>query len=887
MRQPEGPPSVARWLVRRVVGPDDDDVATTTLDELYEGRARVDGARRARRWYWRQTIGFLLRAVRIRTLDRTEVSLRNRIEEVIRDVRGAVRGLRRRPTFALVAVFTLALGIAANSAVVTLLDAHRLSRLPFADPAGVALLWETEGTEREVTTVSPGNYWAWKDRARSFSDMAAFNVDRATVSGEGAAERVQASLVTPNFFSVLGVAPVLGSTFNPRSVSEGGTDVVILSHGLWTRRFGQDTGVLGADVRLDGRPHRVVGVMPPGFRQPERSLAWQRPELWRPLDLDGVRARFDGRYLRTVARLAPGTTLEQARREMTELGQLLAAEQPEFNTDHGVLVHALDDYLMGDARPTLALLSAAGLALLLIVCANVVNLTLARTQERRREFAVRAALGSGSGRLLRQVMIEAGVLSLFAAGVGVSLVYAGRGALQGVQGRFFSELVDVSLSASVAGSIAGLTLLTGLLLGTPVAAAIMRMDLAHALAHGGRRAGSGPSAQRLRGILVVGQVALATALLTVAVLLSRSFLEIVAVAPGFDPENRLTFELTAPSTRYPESSDLEQFYGAVRREIESLPGVVSVAFASDLPFTTENRWTRIGLAGQSQDERTNQRVDYHTVSPEYFAVMGIPLLEGGLFDAGWEETGQGSVPVVVNRHLARLVAPNGDAIGTTLEQPTAEGVATLRVVGVSGDVLDDGYTAATEPIFYRPIGSSPQRRMSVVAEVRASPGAISNDVRAAVARVDPDVPAAGLRTLESMLAESVARPRAASLIGAVFAVLALLVAAAGIYGVLSYLIEMRTRELGIRAALGASARELVAMVVNQSGRMLLMGLALGWMAALLLGRTLSGLLFGVPAWDPVSLLGASVLLGGVGALASWIPARRAASVDPAEALRGD
>ncbi len=810
--------------------------------------------------------------------------MRERLDQAVREIRWAVRALIRRPAFAATAVLTLALGIAAMSAVLTLFNAQRMSRLPYERPERLALLWETEAASGETSTVSPGNYWAWRERARSFSDLAAFNVDLTTLSGSGPAERMTASVVTPNFFAVLGVGPALGSLFDRRSAREADYDLVVLSHALWTRRFGQDPNLVGADIRLDGRPHRVVGVMPPEFRQPERSLTWQRPQLWRPMDIESGRADFRSRYLRTVGRLEAGVTLESARIEMAQQVRRLAEEQPEFNGTHGFSVRSLDDYLLRDGFSTLLMLSAAGVALLLIVCANVANLTLARTHERARELAVRAALGSGSRRLFRQLLVESAVVAVVAAGLGALLVYGGRGALQYVQARFFSELVDVAVDIRTFLIMGGLALATALLLGIPVASAASRVDLGAVLSEGGKRAGVGPGARRLRSLLIVGQVALATALLSVAVLLSRSFLATVNVPPGFEARNRVTFAMTVPASRYPERDDVEQFYRNALREVGAVPGVVALTMASDLPFTSENRWTTVGFVGRPYDERTAPRVDFHTVLPDYFGVMGIPMVHGTTFEPRWEPV-EGDVPVVVNRHLATMMTPDGNAVGRALELHGSEGTTTLTVVGVVDNVLDDGFTASSEPIFYRPFGSNPQRRMAVVAEVRGESAGVLSDLRTALARVDPDVPAAGLRTVESLLAETVARPRAASLIGAAFAVLALLVAAAGIYGVLSYLIQARTRELGIRAALGATARQLVRMVLGQSGKLLLIGLVFGWTAALVAGRGLSGLLFGVPSWDPVSLVGASVLLGAVGTLAAWLPARRAARADPMLALR--
>jgi len=806
--------------------------------------------------------------------------------EVVGDLRWALRGLRKRPTFAVVAVVTLALGIGANSAIFTLASAHFLAPLPWASPGELVLVWEAERASGDVTTVSPGNYWAWKEQARSFSGLAAFNVDVATISGgEEAAEEVRASVVTPDFFDVLGVRPELGGTFTTASARDADGNLVVLSHALWVRRFGADPRIVGRTVRIDGRPHTVVGVAPEGFRQPERSLSWQGAQLWRPLLLDDAHDDFDSRYLRTVARLAPGTSVAEARTEMVGLFDRLRLAHPDQNGAWTATVRTVDDYLLGDARPVLLILLGAGAAVLLIVCANVANLTLARGQERRREFAVRAALGSGARRLLRQVLVEGLVLAAIGGVVGTLGVYAARGTLQAVQARYFTGLVDVAVDARVILLTVLVVLLAGVAFALPLARTASRSELRTALGSGDARSGEALGLGRTRSLLIVGQIALATTLLVVATLLSRSFDALVSVPPGFDPGGRVTFDVSPPRTRYPDRDALERYFREVRREVEAVPGVVAVSMTSDLPFTTENRWTTFGLEGRPWDEATAPRTDLHVVLPDYFDVMGIPLREGRFFTTSWEPVQD--IPIVVNEQLGRMIAPGGDPLGRAviLHRDTLE--VPLRVVGVVGDVLDDGFAARPEPIFYMPWGASPQRGMSVVVRVRGDAAAAIDGVRRAVAGVDPDVPAAGLRTLDALLAETVARPRAASLIGATFALLALLVAAAGIYGVLSYAVQSRTREIGIRAALGADAGRLVEMVLGHAARLLAAGLTLGLVGALAVGATLSGTLFGVRAWDPTSLALAVLLLGSVGTLAAWLPARRAVRVDPKVALSAE
>lgn len=862
-----------------MVSDDDVDVVLGELDELFVRKAERRGVGAARRWYWRQALGFLWRAPSARRHD----GRGGMLEDLRSDVRWAVRGLVKRPTFAVVAVLTLALGIGANSAIFTLLDAHFFAPLPWDSPSELVLIWETRRNSEEVTTVAPGNYFTWRDETASFEDVAAFNVDYAVVSdGDGPAERLTASYVSPHFFDVLGVAPVLGSGFDEASVEVADGRVVILSHGLWRRRYGSDPGMVGSDIRVDGAPYTVVGVLPPDYRQPEQDLSWQATELWRPLLLDGQRQNFQSRWLRAVARLGPGVDVQQAQDEMDAVARRMAEAYPAQNGGRAILVRTVDEYLLGEARPTLLMLLGAGVSVFLVVCANVANLTLARGEERRREFAVRAALGSGDRRLLRQVLVEGIVLALAGAVLGTLLVWLSRDLLQAVQSRFFSGLVDASVDLRVVVATALLAVVAGVLFGLPLARTASRTELRDALAQGGERAGRGRGVGPTRNLLVVGQVGLATALVVVAALLVRSFNELVNVHPGFEARDVVTFEVTAPPDREGREG-VRGYFRELQDELEAIPGVASVAMVSDMPFTLENRWTELILDDVASDPTDPPRSEYRTVTPEYFRVMGIPLVQGTLPEPSWEE--RRPMPVVVNRAFASLHFPGRDPLGATFRLQWQDTI-TATVVGVAADVLDDGYDASVEAIFYAPFGTLMNRRMAFVIRGEGMSPALMAAIRDAVVRVDPEVPTE-LRLVETMLAETVVRPRAASLIGALFAVLALLVAAAGIYGVLTYLVQSRTREIGVRAALGATGSQLTGMIMGQSTRLLVAGLTVGLGGALLAGRALSGLLFGVPAWDPLSMAVATVLLGSVGTLAAWLPARRAVRVDPREALRAE
>jgi putative ABC transport system permease protein len=885
-----GPPRLVRGLLRWVVPDGEADIVDGELREGFARRVESDGVGSARRWYRRQVWGFGLRAFAVHKSTGTEGETMGwtmgSMDEVARDVRWALRSLKRRPTFTAVAVATLALGIGANSAIFTLVSAHFLAPLPYDQSDDLVLLWETGRNDMEVRTVAPGNYWTWRAEASSFADIAAYNVDLATLSGEGtgAAESVTASVVVPHFFDVLGVTPALGSGFTAGAAREANEQLVILSNKLWTRRYAADPGIVGRDIRVDGRPHTVVGVMPASFRQPERSLSWQSTELWRPVLLESERDDHGSRYLRTIARLAPGVTVEQAREEMTPMAARLTEAFPEQNAGRSVLVRTLDEYLMGTSQATLLMLLFAGLAVLLIVCANVANLTLARGEERRREFAVRAALGSGSGRLIRQVAVEGVVLALAGAFVGTLVVFGGRDLLQSIQAEYFSGLVDVAVDWRIVAFTAAVAVASGVLFALPLARSAARPEIRSALIEGGHRSGGRRGSQMTRNVLIVGQVGVATTLLVVATLLSRSFNELINVAPGFQAGGVISFGVNPPRSSYPGMEDAVLYHQEVLAEVERIPGVTEVGMVSDLPFTTQNRSTTFRVTGLTYDPTNPPSSEFKVVIPEYFDVMAIRL-ESGTVPAMRDDAGT-DVQVVVNARFAEAYWAGQDPIGASFQLEWND-TLNLSVAGVVGDILDDGFDAAPDPVFYLPYQQSPGRSMAFVVATAGDPTPLVARVRDAVARVDPDVPAADLMLLEDMMAETVTRPKAASLIGMAFALIALLVSAAGIYGVLSYAVQARTREIGIRAALGADGQHLVTMVMGQSTALVGLGLGIGLLGALVAGSALSGLLFGVRAWDPMSMIGATGVLATVATLAAWIPARRAVAIDPKEALRSD
>lgn len=878
------PPALLRGLLRWAAGTADAEVADGDLQEAFGERVERQGLPEARKWYLRQVMGFVLRVpvARARTVGEGGMSW---IREGMRDVRWAARGMRRRPAFTVVAVTTLALGIGSNSAVLTLVSASFLAPLPYEHPKELVTIWHgPEPISAAVETVAPGTYFAWKEAAGSFAGLAAFNVNETTISGAGEAARVTGSAVTPDFFEVLGARPKVGATFTPASAREAAGSVVVLGHDLWVQRFGADPDIVGRSIRLAGRPHTVVGVMPSSFRQPEQELEYQRADFWRPLMLEERHDDFYSRFLRVVARLAPGVSVDQANVELDGIAQRLARQNPDEERSFAAVARGLRSDLMGQVRPALVLLMAAGASVLLLVCANVANPTLARGQERQREFAVRTALGCGGGRLARQILVEGIVLAVAGAALGTAAVLLASRALQSAQHRYFSVLTDVSVDVEVVGLTTIVALLAGLLFATPLARTASRRSLRGALAAGGGATGWGRRTGLLRNTMVVGQVALATMPLAVAALLVRSFDTLVGVPPGFDPPGRITLDLYPPPRTYPEPADRERYFREILREVEALPGVASAAVASDLPFSDWNMGARPALADRPYEEAKAVAAGLQGVSPSYFQVMGIPVLEGQVFGEGWPS--DEIVPVVIGETLARALVPGGRALGRTIFLGD-DTVHAHPVVTIVGDVRDDGYAAPPEPMLYMPFGPRGLWFGSLVVRAVTDRSEVIPGIRAAVRGVDPDIPAANLRTMDAMLASTVSVPRTASRAGTGVAVLALLIAAAGIYGILSYSVRVRTREIGIRAALGADPQAIVSAVVGRSIRLLALGLFLGVGGALAAGSALSSFLFGVQSWDPARLATAVVLLALVGVVAAWAPASRAIRIDVTEALRAE
>jgi putative ABC transport system permease protein len=802
------------------------------------------------------------------------------------DVRYALRVLLKQPGFTVVAVVTLALGVGANSAIFSVVDAALLRPLPFKDPARLVQLWETSPRKDfERREASYPDFLDWRRDGREFDSVAGYTPAFFTLAGPDGPERVQGAAVTPNFFDTLGVAPARGRDFSEADDAAGGPCVVILSHGLWQRRYGGDEHVVGQSVTTGAGSCTVAGVLPASFSFAGLGDA----EMWTTLQASPQQA--SARYwhwLQVVARLKPGATLQSARAQMQTVAARIAADDPQSHADTGISVVPLQEEFVGQLRPVLfALLGAVGLVLL-IACANVANLLLARSTARRREIAVRAALGASRWRIVRQLLTESVLLSL-AGGVaglvlalwGVDLLVA---AIPASQLAHMPYLRQLSPDANILLFTFGLSLLTGVVFGLAPALAASRADLHEAIKEGARGTGA-RRARGLRDLLVVSEVALSLVLLVGAGLLLKSLARMLSVDPGFRTENLLTMTLQLPPARAADTARAAAFYDELLRRASALPGVRGAAEVSNLPLSGDGGTGTPRVLGLSESATEGAESYLRTVSANYFGVMGVPLLKGRDFD----ERDRADAPpvVVVNQTFAARVFRGADPLGRRITFKFTANQPPFEIVGVVGDEKVSSLDARTSPVIYFPVAQGPDGRASLVLRTTADPSALAGSVRGVVRELDPEVPVFNVRTMEQVISDSRAtfmRRYPAYLIG-VFAVVALLLAVVGIYGVISYTVTQRTRELAIRLALGARGRDVLRLVVGHGLLLALAGVGAGLAASLALTRLMAGMLFGVSAADPAVYGAVALLLVAVALLACALPARRASKVDPTVALR--
>jgi len=812
-----------------------------------------------------------------------------RMETLIQDIRFGARVLAKHKGFTAVAVITLALGIGANTAIFSVVNELLLRPLPYKDAERLVMLWERPPTGMGGGPTSRANFRGWREQNTAFEGMAAFTDRSLALTGDGEPEDVSVQLATPELFGVLGVEPFMGRGLSAEDAQPNAPPVVVISHGLWQRRYGGDPKVLGKGATLNGVPVTVVGVMPQDFRWHirTRSNTGRPAEVWTVLSMPTEgEANTRGRFLSVVARLKEGAGLEQARTELRTIAARLAEDSPKYNRNWSADVVPLREQLVGNVRPALLVLLGAVGFVLLIACVNVANLMLSRAAARQKEIALRTALGARRLRVVRQLLTESLLLSLLGSALGLLVAWWGISALVAISPRDVVNLQGVGLNLTVLGWTLAISLLTGVVFGIAPALEATRVDLNDALKEGGKGSGgTGARSSRLRGALVVVEVALALVLLVSAGLLVKSFSRLRQVNAGFHSENVLTMAARLPGGKYQEEEQIVNFFRQATERIRQLPGVRAVGTVNYLPLHggvgARTSYTIVGRPELPSDQKPSTIV--RVCDAGYFNVMGVPLLRGRNFTE--REEVEARHVVLISESLARQHFPGEDPIGKRVIIPMSENPVPTEIIGIVGDVKYETLTDEAQPTVYLTPIELTYPFMTFVVGTAGEPSEMATAVRRELAAVDPDQPVSDVQTLTQVMADTVGRARFNTLLFGLFAMLATLLAAIGIFGVMSYTVSQRTRELGLRMALGAQPSRVLLLVLRQGLVLTLVGIGIGLAGALALTRVMSSLLFGVEATDPATFAAIVVVLAVVSLIACYIPARRATRIDPLIALR--
>jgi len=804
-------------------------------------------------------------------------------DEMRQDIRFAFRQLRRNAGFTAIALVTLALGIGANTAIFSVVRGVLLRELPYAEPDRLLRIYSK--TQRGMSTASPADFNDWRHQATRFSAIAASSQSTVNLTGSGSAERYTQARVSANMFQLLGVRPTLGRAFLPSEEEISAPRVVILSDGLWRSRFGGDGNVIGKSITLDGYPTEVIGVAPPEMRYPAPVDMWLTTRF-EPKELSD--AGRGARWLDVIGRLAPGATATQAQSEMNAIARRIESADPKHNAGYATQLVALRDDIVGEVRPALIVLLAAVGFVMLIVCANVASLMLGRTAAREAELAVRTALGAGRSRLVRQLLTEACCLALAGGLAGLALAVWGIRLLLALAPSDIPRLYDVRIDAPVLLFTLGTTALAALCFGSlPALQASAAQTVLH-LRTGDRGARGRPGSARARSALVVGEITLALMLLVGAGLLIRSFSRLREVDPGFKASHVSTFTLTLSPVKYATLDQQRAFARTLLDAVHRIPGVDSAAVTFGLPLSGTSFQLTFDVAGRpAPPPNAEPRAQVRIVSPGYFATIGIPLVRGRTF--GDADRPGSPRAMVISQETARRYFAGEDPIGKRIDFGwTRDGDRLAgEIVGVVGDVRQHTLTEGLTPHVYAEWDQWPLDEITVVMRTRGDPSVPLQAAQATVRTLDRDTPIYDAFTLESMLDRTLGQPRFYVLLLSIFAGLAVVLAVVGIYGVMAYTVQQRTREIGIRIALGATQDQVVGMVVRRGLAMAVVGITLGVAGAWAMTRVLKSLLFGVDERDPMTFASVVVLLAAVALFASWLPARRAARVDPLSAMRAE
>jgi predicted permease len=798
------------------------------------------------------------------------------------DIREAARSLIANPGFAIVVVLTLGLAIGVNSTIFSVLNSVLLRPLGYAEPERLVGIWESntsQGLDR--SEVSAATYLDWRQRARTFESIGIFRYRGFTLTREGEADRVSSVDVSPVLFRLLGVAPLVGRIFTDEEERPANGRSVILSHGAWIRRFGGDPGVLGKTLRLDDATHTVVGVMPQDFQFPPTD---REVEMWSPLTVDlTALASRPHRMYQAIGRLAPGATIDQARQDMAAVATGIARENPDTQEGWGVTIVPAHEQVVGRIGETLWILFGAVVLVLVIACANIANLLLARSARAAKDFAVRSAFGASGWVLLRRSLVESTLLTLSGGAVGLLVAWWGIGALRPLIPASVPRADSIGLDLSVLGFTALATMASGLIFGLVPAWRAMRPNLMDVFQESSRGSTASRATRRLSDLMVVAEVALALMLLVSAGLLIRSFVRLTSIDPGYRTSGIVATHIVLPA-RYAGPAPKRQFFSDLLDRVKRLPGVDRATAVSalpmsplgvqfDLPFTVD------GLAATAPSERPRAR--YRAVMPDYFQTMGIELKKGRVFDAFDGREG-GPKATIVNESVVRRYFGSVDPIDKLVRMPMA---GDLHIVGVVSDIRHDGLQASAEAEVFVPYSQFPLSQMQVVVSTALDSGTIAKGVKAQLAALDPSLPIAKVSTIEELVSASIAQPRFNMTLLAALAICAALLAAVGVYGVVSYSVTRRTAEIGVRMALGADAERTFRLVVGGALKVVFVGVALGFGGAAVAGRSLRNILFGVPPLDILTFVASGLAIVGIGLIAASVPALRAARIDPVGALR--
>jgi predicted permease len=812
------------------------------------------------------------------------------MESLIRDLRYALRSLSRRPSFTAIAVITLALGIGANTAIFSVVNAVLLRPLPFPHPEQLVTLWERNPKQGyEQNPPAAGDFVDWRDQNRVFAQMAIYAPSKKFNLALGdLPERITGAAVSTSLFDLLGVSPVQGRVFSSEEEQAGRDQVVIISEKFRQSHFAAGRNPVGETITLDGKSYAIVGVMPEGFQFPGgtgtvlRTFTPAPADLWVPLVLDAETLRQRSSHsLNVIGRLKPGVTVAQATAEMDAIQQRLEQQYSTFFIGSNVTLVPLAEQVVGAARRPVLVLWGAVAFVLLISCANIANLLLSRAASRKKEIALRAALGAGRGRMIRQLLTESLLLSIFGGVAGTLLAAWGVRALSAIVPPNFPRRDEISIDAWVLGFTLLISILTGVIFGLAPALNSSRIDLIEALKAGGRNATAGAQGHRLRSLLVIVEMGLALILLVGASLMIQSFLHLQQVTPGFETDHRLVMEISLPANSYPREQR-PAFFQQLLERTRTLPGVEAIAAAKHLPLTGDNMNFAFDIEGRPFPAGKSPGADCRFVTPDYFRAMAIPLIQGRVFSD--DDAPQSPHVLIINERMARRFFPHEDPVGKRLVLGINN--FTGQIVGIVADVKHVGLDAEANDEIYAAYSQAPfWTDMNLIVKTAGDPMSVAGSIRNELGNLDRHVPIGKVRTMESIAAESVAQPRFRTLLLSLFGVVALLLASVGIYGVMSYAVTQRTQEIGIRMALGAQISDVRRMVITHGMTMAVIGVVSGVAGAFVLTRLIASLLFGVAPTDVATFAGVSIGLAAAALVACYVPARRASKVDPLVALR--